>query len=139
MEIHQDLLYTTGNYTCYLVIAHKGKESEKEWAFQVSLAVKNPAANAGDTRDMGSIPWWGRSPGGGRGNPLQYSCMENLMDRGACWATVHGVIKSETRLKQLSKHAYTHTHTHTHTHIKLNHWAVHLKLTQQCKSNTHQF
>ena len=115
MEIHQDLLYTTGNYTRYLVIAHKGKESEKEWAFQVLLAVKNLAANAGDTRDMGSIPWWGRSPGGGRGNPLQYSCMENLMDRGACWATVHGVIKSETRLKQLSKRAYTHTHTHTHT------------------------
>ena len=55
----------------------------------MSLAVKNPAANAGDTRDMGSIPWWGRSPGGGHGNPLQYSCLENTMDRGAWQATVH--------------------------------------------------
>ena len=71
MEIHQDLLYTTGNYTHYLVIAYKGKESEKEWAFQVSLAVKNLTAKAGDTRDVGSVPGWGRSPGGGCGNPLQ--------------------------------------------------------------------
>ena len=65
MEIHQGLLNTTGNYTHYLVIAYKGKESEKEWAFQASLAVKSLAANAGDARDMGSIPGWGRSPGGG--------------------------------------------------------------------------
>ena len=100
MEIHQGLLNTTGNYTHYLVIAYKGKESEKEWAFQASLAVKSLAANAGDARDMGSIPGWGRSPGGGRGNPLQFSCMENLMDRGAWWATVHGVIKCQTRLKR---------------------------------------
>lgn len=60
MEIHQDLLYTTGNYTHYLVIAYKGKESEKEWAFQVSLAVKNLAAKAGDTRDVGSVPGQGK-------------------------------------------------------------------------------
>ena len=45
-------------------------------------AVKNPPANAGDVRDTGSIPSWGRSPGGGHGNPLQNSCLENLMDRG---------------------------------------------------------
>ena len=50
---------------------------------QVALVVKNPPANAGDIRDTGSIPGWGRSPGGGRGNPLQYSCLKNLMDRGA--------------------------------------------------------
>ena len=54
---------------------------------------KNPA-DAGDIRDMGSIPV-GRSPGGGHGNPLQYSCLENPMDRGACWATVHRVTQSQ--------------------------------------------
>ena len=64
--------------------------------------VKNPPANAGDTRDMGSIPGWGRSPEGGNGNPLQYSFLENPMDRGAWWTTVHGVAKSQTRLKGLS-------------------------------------
>ena len=53
--------------------------------------VKNPPANAGD---VGSIPELGRSPGEGNGNPLQYSCLGNPMDRGAGWATVHGVIKS---------------------------------------------
>ena len=53
--------------------------------------VKNLPANPGDIRDMGSIPGFGRSPGGGYGNPLQYSCLENPMDRGAWWATVHGI------------------------------------------------
>ena len=50
--------------------------------------VKNPPANAGDTRDVGSNPASGRSPGEGNGNPLRYSCLENPMDRGAWWATV---------------------------------------------------
>ena len=54
---------------------------------------QNPPANAGDIRDTGLIPGWGRSPGGGYGNPLQYSCLENPMDRGAWWATVHRVAK----------------------------------------------
>ena len=58
--------------------------------------VKNPDANAGDMRDTGSIPGSGRSPGGGHGNPLQYSWLENPMDRGASWATVHRVAKSRT-------------------------------------------
>ena len=58
------------------------------------LVVKNPPANAGDIRVMGSVPGSGRSPGGGHGNPLQYSCLENLMDREAWRATVHGVAKS---------------------------------------------
>ena len=66
------------------------------------LVVKNPPANAGDIRDTGSIPGLGRSPGRGHGNPLQYSCLENPMDRGAGWATVYSVIKSWTGLKQLS-------------------------------------
>ena len=60
-------------------------------ASQVVLVVKNPPANAGDLRDTGSIPGLGRSRGGGHGNPLQYSCLENPMDGGAWWATVHGV------------------------------------------------
>ena len=55
--------------------------------------VKNPPANAGDAVDMGSIPGLGRSPGGGNGNPLQYSCLENPMDRETWQATVHGVTR----------------------------------------------
>ena len=56
--------------------------------------VKNPPANAGNIRDMGSVPGWGRSPGGGHDNPLQYSCLENPKDRGAWWTTGHRVAKS---------------------------------------------
>ena len=58
--------------------------------------VKNLPANAGDAKDVGLIPGSGRSPGVGNGNPLQYSCLENSMDRGAWWATVHGAAKSWT-------------------------------------------
>ena len=58
--------------------------------------IKNLPAIAGDVRDTGSIPWSGRSPGRGHGHPLQYSCLENPMDRGAWWATVHRVAKSQT-------------------------------------------
>ena len=55
----------------------------------MALVVKNLSAKAGDVRDLGSIPGSQRSPGGGHGNPLQYSCLENPIDRGAWWATVH--------------------------------------------------
>ena len=72
------------------------------------LSGKESACNAGDPGDMGSIPGSGRSPGGGNGNPLQYSCLENPMDRGAWRATVHEVAKSQTKLKQLSTHARMH-------------------------------
>ena len=65
--------------------------------------VKNPPANAEDTRDEGSIPGLGRSPGEGNGSPLQYSYLENPMDRGAWQATVRGVTKSQ---EQLSTHAH---------------------------------
>ena len=61
--------------------------------------VKNLPANAGDIRDVGSILGWGRSLGGGHGNSLQYSFLENLVDRAAWWAAVHEVAKSWTRLK----------------------------------------
>ena len=61
-------------------------------------AVKNLPANAGDARDTGSIPGLGKSPRVGNGNPLQYSCLEDFMDRGAWWATGHGVTESRTQL-----------------------------------------
>ena len=64
--------------------------------------VKNLPASAGDIRVMGSVPRLERSPGGGHGNPLQYSCLENPMDRGAWRTAIHGVTKSQTRLKLLS-------------------------------------
>ena len=62
-------------------------------ASQVALVVKNPPAKTGGIRDLGSVPGLGRSPGEGNGNPLQYSCLENPMDRGAWRATVHGITK----------------------------------------------
>ena len=61
--------------------------------------VKNLPANAGDIRDAGSVPGSGGSPGGGHGNPLQYSCLENSVARGAWQATVHKVAKNRTQLK----------------------------------------
>ena len=76
--------------------------------FPGGSVVKNPPAKARDnTRDAGLISGWGRAPGEGNGNPFQYSCMENSLDRGAWWATVHGVKKSQTRV---SMHACTHVH-----------------------------
>ena len=68
-------------------------EYELFGASQVVLVVKNPPANAGDIRDTGSIPGSGRFPGEGHDNPLQYSCLNNPMDRGAWWAAVHGVAR----------------------------------------------
>ena len=64
--------------------------------------VKNLPANAGDARDVGSISWLGRCPGGRHGKPLQYSCLGNPIDRGAWWEAVYGVAQSQTRLKQHS-------------------------------------
>ena len=66
---------------------------------QAVLVVKNPPVHAGNVRDVGSIPGLGRSTGGGHVHPLQYSCLGNPMDRGACWATVHSITKSWTILK----------------------------------------
>ena len=70
------------------------------------LGGRESTCNAGATGDTGSIPGSGRSPGGGNGNPLRYSCLENPMDRGAWWATVHRVAKSQRRLKWLSTHEH---------------------------------
>ena len=72
--------------------------------FPVVLVVKNLPANARDIRDAGLITGSGRSPGGGHGNPLQYSCLENPMDRGAWQATVHG---AESPQEDMSEHACT--------------------------------
>ena len=73
------------------------------YCFSGGSEVKVSASNTGD---LGLIPGLGRSPGEGNGNPLQYSCLENPMDRGAWWATVHGVAKSQTRLSNLTYTAY---------------------------------
>ena len=83
-----------------------------EQASQVAL-VRNLPASAGDIRDMDSISGSGRSPAGGHSNPLQYSCLENPMDRGAWQATVHRFAKSGTQLKWLNRH------THSLSHIAL--------------------
>ena len=83
------------------------------WGFPDGSDSKESACNE---RDPGLIPGSGRSPGKGNGNPLQYSCLENPMNRGAWWTTVHGVAKSRTRLSNWVR-THTHTHIHIHTHI----------------------
>ena len=75
---------------------------------QVALEVKNLPANAGDIRDVGLIPGSGRSPGGWHGHPLQYSCLEDPLDRGAWQATVHRVTQIWTQLKRLRTHICMH-------------------------------
>ena len=77
--------------------------------FPGGSVVKNLSASVGDIGDTGSVPSLGRSPGVGNGNPLQYSCLGNPMDKGTWQATVHRVAKSETQLKR--------QHTHIHPHI----------------------
>ena len=77
-------------HECYITVKVKIEAS------QVALVERNLPANAGDTREAGSIPGLERSPGVGNGNPLQYSCLEHPMDRGAWQATVHGSTKSQT-------------------------------------------
>ena len=85
-----------------LLLSSLLETDEKRRTSQVALVVKKLLANAEDIKDACSIPGLGRCPGGGHGNPLQYPCLENPMDRGAQWATVHSIPKSQTQLKQLS-------------------------------------
>ena len=92
---------------------------------QVALVVKNPPANAGDTRDAGSIPELGTSPGRGHGNPLQYSCLENPMDREAWRATIHRVTQNWTQLNmsmgsQRVGHSEQLHFTSLNTHISVS-------------------
>ena len=82
----------------------------KNNGFPGGTVVKKSSARAGHARDVGLIPGLERSPGRRNSNPLQCSCLQNPMDRGAWWTTVHGVSESWTRL---STRAHTHTHTHT--------------------------
>ena len=77
----------------------------KLWDFPVGTVVKNLPTNEGDLGDSSSIPGSRRSSGVGNGNPLQYSCLENPMDRGVWWATVLGVAQSRTGLKRLSSNS----------------------------------
>jgi len=69
----------------------------------VAQQVKNPPVSAGDTKDVGLVPGSVQSPGGGKGNPFQYSCLKNPMDRGAWWATVQRVAKSQTLLSNYAE------------------------------------
>ena len=94
-------------------------------ASQVGLVVKNLPVNAGEIRDVGSIPGLGRSPGGGHGNPLQYSCLENPMERRIWQGTVHSVQKSQTQLKQLSTHRLVHIpYTYLLSSVQFSHSVV---------------
>ena len=89
-----------------LVPAKKKKKPSKVNSFPGGTVVKNPPANAGDTGDLGLIFGLGRSPGEGNGNPLQYSCLGNPMDRGAWQATVHGITELDTT-ELTCMHTYT--------------------------------
>ena len=76
-----------------------------DWGFPGGTVVKNLPGNEGDAKDAGLIPGLARSPEGGNSNPLQYSCLENSMDRGAWWATAHGVAKE----LDMTEHACTYS------------------------------
>ena len=102
-------IYTHKYIYIYIYAFHIYTLSIYIYAFQVAQWKKNSPANAVGSRDMGLISGLGRSPGEGNGNPLQYSCLENSMDRGAWRALVHSVTKSWSQFS-----AHTHTHTHTH-------------------------
>ena len=93
------------------------------WASSMAQLVKNSPANAGDTRDTSLIPGSERSPGEGNGNALQYSCLENSMDRGAWWAIVHGVAKSQTGLRNF------HFHFFHFSYLNISH----LNTNKRCK------
>ena len=102
------------------------------------LSGKESACKAGDAGDMGSLPELRRSPGGGYGNPLQYSCLGNPMDRGAWWATVYTASKSHTRLKQLSTHTdlnaiYLASSKEIFSKIRKNVWPQRLYFTKNIK------
>ena len=91
----------TCTHTCTHTHTHTCTQLLRDTS-QIPLVVKNPPTNAGDIRDADSFPALRKSPRGGHGNPLQYSCLEYPIDRGAWQATVHGVTKSQPQLKQLS-------------------------------------
>ena len=85
---------------------------------------KQPSCNTGDARDERSIPGSVRSPGGGHGNPHQYFCLENSIDRGAWWTIVYRLTKSWTRLRWLSTHTHTYIITNNHKHSDLKQYKI---------------
>ena len=92
--------------------------------FSGSSVGKGSTHNAGYVRELGLIPELGRSPGEGNGNPIQYSCLGNSMDRGAWWATLHGVTKSQTGLKRLSMDTCIHIMTHHFSISNIHHLRI---------------
>ena len=98
------------------------------WALQVAPVVRDPLANAGDIRDVSSVSGSGGSPGEGHGNPLQYSCLENPMNRGAWWATVHGEAKESDMMEVTS---CTHTQAFM---LKWQRWGIIVHLRGPAKS-----
>ena len=95
------------SHQIFVIYMNRNLGNGQEWTLRMCdhggrVNSKESTCNMGD---LGSIPLLGRSPRGGHGNPLQYSCLENPMNRGAWWATVHGITQSQTWLKQLSTHA----------------------------------
>ena len=124
----KDTWHVLDVWSKYILILFCGKAYRKSFknnrdlilrtgGFPGGSDVKVSACNAGD---LGSIPGWGRSPGEGNGNPLQYSCLENPMDGGAWWATVHGVAKSWTRLSDFTftlLYVYIHIYSLLHIYI----------------------
>ena len=115
-KIRQDWVTNTFTFFHIKKSVNKGKYSQS-WASQVVIVAKNSPDNAGDTRNVGSIPGSRRSPGIGNGNPLQYSCLENPMDREACQATVHGVSKSQD---WATEHALKGSR-----HLQSSSWSLH--------------
>ena len=112
---------------------HKNTSRSNTWASQVELVVKNPPANE-DTRDTGSILGLGRFLGGRHGNPLQYPCLENSMDRGVWQATAHGATKSWTRLSTQRcrlKNDYKKSHAFLHTNNEQPKWKLRKQLILQ--------
>ena len=111
---HQHVVLSRGQVTGLEISVCSAAFVHKHCQFQGGAVVKNPLAKAGDAD---SIPGSGRSPEGGNGNPLQYSCLGNLMDRGAWRAKVHGVRESRTRLSDW-KHAHQHEEKAPHPFLR---------------------
>ena len=105
MPLQKDLIWTHTEFPIWNDPSKLSKIDEifpGLWTFLVAQMVKNPPANAGDTKDTDLVPGLGRSPGEGNSSPVQYSCLENPMDRGDWWATVHGVAKKSVTSELLT-------------------------------------
>ena len=97
----------THTHTHTRMRAHKWKKFAHSGLPQVALVIKNPPTNAGNTGEVCLIPGSGRSPGERNGTPLQYSCLENFMGRGACWATIHGSTVGHDWTTAYTQHTHT--------------------------------